>query len=173
MDWSKKGLGYHSFPTWNLLLWQAQRAWHRLIFLYYVRKRAAGFAAGHSFKIIYSILRYFKFTQNLGRYPHSSIAVGSTIQSDGYHSYRKALANDYNHHYAVYDSNSDMLHWLHIIVGNAKAFILGTYHGNCKDNLQSFLDEFCYRFNRRHFKDELFTRLLNAVSHHYISGLAV
>ena len=109
----------------------------------------------------------------VGDFAHSSIAVGSTIHSDGYHSYRKALANDYNHHYAVYDSNSDMLHWLHIIVGNAKAFLLGTYHGNCKDNLQSFLDEFCYRFNRRHFKDELFTRLLNAVSHHYISGLAV
>jgi len=101
------------------------------------------------------------------------IAVGSTIQSDGYLSYRKALAKDYYHHYAVYDSNSDMLQRLHIIVGNVKAFILGTYHGNCKDNLQSFLDEFCYRFNRRHFKDELFTRLLNAVSHPYISGLTV
>jgi len=37
------------------------------------------------------------------------------------------------------------------MVGNAKAFILGTYHGLPKDNLQSYLDKFCFRFSRRSF----------------------
>ena len=84
----------------------------------------------------------------VGAFAHSSIAVGSTIQSDAYSSYRKPLAEDFDHQYSVYDSDSDMLHWLHMIVGNLKAFLLGTYHGNCNDCLQPFLDEFCYRFNK-------------------------
>ncbi len=44
------------------------------------------------------------------------------------------------------------LGWLHIAVSLAKAFILGTYHGVSKKHLQRYLDEFCYRFNRR-FKE--------------------
>ena len=109
----------------------------------------------------------------VGAFAHSSIAVGSTIQSDAYRSYRKPLAEDFDHQYSVYDSDSDMLHWLHMIIGNLKAFLLGTYHGNCNEYLQTYLDEFSYRFNRRNFKNELFTRLLNTVSQSNILGLTV
>jgi hypothetical protein len=103
----------------------------------------------------------------------SHIATGSTIQSDSFSSYKAALGKDYTHDYTVYDSDSDMLHWLHMIVGNAKAFLLGTYHGNCRHDLQPFLDEFCFRLNRRSFKEELFTRLLHAVVQPNILGCAV
>jgi hypothetical protein len=44
-----------------------------------------------------------------------------------------------------------------------KDFILGTYHGLPKKLLQSYLDEFCYRFRQRYFESELFDRLLIAV----------
>lgn len=111
--------------------------------------------------------------ETVGAFAKDNIAYGSIIQSDAYHSYRKPLAEDYSHRYAVFDSNSDMLLWLHVIIGNAKAFLLGTYHGRCRCNLQSFLDEFCYRFNRRGFKDELFSRLLHAVTESNILGSAV
>jgi len=110
--------------------------------------------------------------ETIGTFAKANIAQGSTIQSDAYRSYRKPLAEDYSHQHDIFDFNSDMLHWLHVVVGNAKAFLLGTYHGNCRDNLQSFLDEFCYRFNRRGFKDELFSRLLHAVTQSYILGSA-
>jgi hypothetical protein len=43
---------------------------------------------------------------------------------------------------------------------NLKASIAGTYHGLDKKHLQLHLDEFCYRFNRRHFGNQLFNRLL-------------
>ena len=39
--------------------------------------------------------------------------------------------------------------WLHIIVSNAKTFVSGTFHGLGEKHLQSYLDEYCYRFNRR------------------------
>jgi len=109
----------------------------------------------------------------IGTFAKANIAQGSTIQSDAYNSYRKPLVKDYDHQYEVFDSNTDMLQWLHVVVGNAKAFLQGTYHGNCRDHLQSFLDEFCYRFNRRWFKDELFSRLLHAVTKSNILGSAV
>lgn len=106
--------------------------------------------------------------ETIGAFAESCITRGSIIQSDAYRSYRKPLGENYTHQYDVFDSDKDMLRWLHIIVCNLKAFLLGTYHGNCRINLQAFLDEFCYRFNRRWHKDELFTRLLNAVSNSYI-----
>lgn len=89
---------------------------------------------------------------------------GSIVQSDAYRSYRKPLAEKYLHEYEIFDSDSEMLHWLHIIIGNAKAFVLGTYHGLGLKHIQRYLDEFCYRFNRRLFQGEIFSRLLCAVA---------
>lgn len=42
--------------------------------------------------------------------------------------------------------------WLplvHRMIGNMKTFINGTFHGVYSKCLQEYLDEFCYRFNRR------------------------
>ena len=97
-----------------------------------------------------------KFTQ-------SSFAENSVIHSDGYRSYITAL-KDFSHEHKTYDPSSGLLHWLHIIIGNAKAFILGTYHGLTKDYLQSYLDEFCFLFCRRSFGPALLDRLLLAIS---------
>ncbi|MGI5920024.1 MAG: transposase, partial [Christensenellales bacterium] len=58
----------------------------------------------------------------------------------------------------------DMLKWLHTIIGNAKAFISGTFHGLGKKHMQSYLDEYCYRFNRKYLGGDIFVRLLLAVT---------
>jgi hypothetical protein len=58
--------------------------------------------------------------------------------------------------------NPDHLDWLHKIVGNAKAYIMGTYHGLGVKHLQGYLSEFCFRLNRRTFGGKLFDRMLNA-----------
>jgi transposase-like protein len=99
------------------------------------------------------------------------ITKGSTILTDGHTAY-KQLKEDYVHQCQIYYSSKDheFLKWLHIIIGNAKAYIIGTYHGLEKNFLQAYLDEFCYRFNRRFRPKQLFERLLNACAsgHHYI-----
>lgn len=102
--------------------------------------------------------------KTIGRFAHDTIREKTVIQSDAYSSYRKPLAEKYLHEYQVFDPDSDMLRWLHIVIGNAKAFVLGTYHGLGNKHLQSYLDEFCYRFNRRWFQEEIFSRLLCAVA---------
>jgi transposase-like protein len=91
-----------------------------------------------------------------------SILEDSLIQTDAYRSYRKLSADKFKHEYKVFDPNSKWLHWLHMMIGNAKSFVNGTYHGLKKKHLQLYLNEFCYRFNRRYFKDSIFDRFVVA-----------
>jgi len=102
--------------------------------------------------------------KTIAKFAKCSIVEGSAVQSDAYRSYRKPLTEKYLHEYQVFDADAEMLHWLHIIIGNAKAFVLGTFHGLGKKHMQSYLDEFCYRFNRRFFHAEIFSRLTCAVT---------
>ncbi|MGI5850155.1 MAG: hypothetical protein ACOX8Q_08875 [Christensenellales bacterium] len=67
--------------------------------------------------------------KTIAKFAKDSIADGSTAQTDAYHSCRKPLAEKYLHEYQVFDADTDMLKWLHIIVSNAKAFVSGTFHG--------------------------------------------
>ena len=55
----------------------------------------------------------------------------------------------------------EWLPWVHIAIGNLKAFLLGTFHGVSGKYLQEYLGEFCYRFNRRKIEKEIPNRLLN------------
>ena len=86
-----------------------------------------------------------------------------TIKTDGYSSYT-TLDGTFNHLGEIIKPQDAMkkLPWVHILIGNAKSFIRGTYHGVSHKHLQPYLDEFCYRFNRR-FNEFLMTdRLLTA-----------
>lgn len=102
--------------------------------------------------------------KTIAKFAKSAIVYGSVVQSDAYHSYRKLFSEKYMHEYQIFDADSERLHWLHIIIGNAKAFVLGTFHGLGEKHLQSYLDEFCYRFNRRLVHGEIFSRLACAVT---------
>ena len=97
------------------------------------------------------------------KFARAAFADGSVIHSDGYRSYIPALEG-YTHEHRSYDPSSGLLHWLHIVISNAKAFILGTYHGLPKKHLQSYLDEYSFRFSRRYFGGALLDRLVLAVA---------
>ena len=61
---------------------------------------------------------------------------------------------------------SEWLPLVHVMIGNMKKFLNGTFHGVSSRYLQEYLDEFCYRFNRRFWEPELPLRLLNACLAH-------
>ena len=70
--------------------------------------------------------RYTKMqvTRNIKRasvkkFAQAAFAQGSTIHSDGYGSYIPALEG-YTHEHKPYNPNSGLLHWLHIVISNAK-----------------------------------------------------
>ena len=55
-----------------------------------------------------------------------------------------------------------VFHWVNTVISLAKTFIDGTYHGRGRTRRQLYLEEFVYRFNRRHMKTGIASRLLIA-----------
>jgi transposase-like protein len=103
--------------------------------------------------------------QSIRGFAERHIEAGAVVKSDNYRSYIKAFDNQaYTHEPEKFGikENPEHLKWLHRIVGNVKVFILGTYHGLGDKHLQAYLDEFCFRINRRKFSGQLFNRLLTA-----------
>ena len=61
---------------------------------------------------------------------------------------------------------NEWLPWVHIVISNFKRFILGTYHGVSSRHMQEYINEFCYRFNRRQWEFQIPSRLLAACATH-------
>jgi transposase-like protein len=59
------------------------------------------------------------------------------------------------------------LKWVHIAISNAKRTLLGVFHKIKGKYLQLYLNEFCYKLNRRYFGEALFNRLTLAVAKIY------
>ena len=97
------------------------------------------------------------------RFSAEAIEPGSRIRTDGLNVYR-CLSKRYAHKPVVATGKpkDQLLKWVHVVISNAKAFITGTFHGLDRKHVQRYLDEFCYRFNRRYREAELFDRLLAA-----------
>ena len=56
--------------------------------------------------------------------------------------------------------SNEWLPWVHIANANLMRFLLGTFYGTSKLYLQEYLDEFCYRVNRRSWGAEISNRLI-------------
>jgi transposase-like protein len=97
----------------------------------------------------------------------ATVEKSSTLYTDGNPAYTKLSRQGYSHLPKVMrfpEDCSQHLPWVHILISNAKRFILGTHHS--VQNLQHYLHEFCYRLNRRNFGTAIFSRfLLAAVSY--------
>jgi len=59
------------------------------------------------------------------------------------------------------DAIDSWLPWSHIVLSNFKRWALDIFHGVSAAHLQAYLDEFCYRLNRRDQRPDLFRRILN------------
>lgn len=53
------------------------------------------------------------------------------------------------------EKDVEILQWVHIAISNAKGQLLNTFHDIKPEYLQRYLDEFCYKFNRRYFGEAL------------------
>ncbi|MCX6183017.1 MAG: IS1595 family transposase [Bacteroidetes bacterium] len=65
------------------------------------------------------------------------------------------------------ETTNTTLKWVHITISNAKRTLLGIYHKIQGKYLQSYLNEFCYKLNRRYFGNQLFERLKIALINNY------
>ena len=67
-----------------------------------------------------------------------------------------------------YESANGDLNWVHTAISNLKRNLLGIYHMVSEKHLQSYLNEFAYKLNRRYFGDKLFDRLFIASVYPYV-----
>ena len=84
------------------------------------------------------------------------------ITSDDSTSFKK-LKQIVKSHQAQVVKTEDLpkiLPWVHITIGNVKRLLLDTHHQLKKEYVQYYLNEFCYKFNRRCFGEKLFDRLV-------------
>jgi transposase-like protein len=59
---------------------------------------------------------------------------------------------------------SEIFKWVHTAISNAKGTYEGVHHGVSGKRLQLYLNEFCYKFNRRYFGGDIFKRMLIATA---------
>lgn len=98
-----------------------------------------------------------------------TIGPGSCVLTDGWLGYNGLEKEGYSHWPEAQDkakakNASQILPWVHIIAGNFKRWVLDAFHGVSPKHLQAYLDEFCYRLNRRYQRTDLFRRILNRCS---------
>ena len=104
----------------------------------------------------------------LQRFLAENVETGAVIISDGLKSYPIAIGSDYVHQPVTIAGSGLPAHvplpGVHRIASLVKRWLLSTHQGAVEgDHLQAYLDEFCFRFNRRSSRQRglLFYRLLD------------
>lgn len=95
------------------------------------------------------------------------VAPGSVVHTDGWTSYNNLPRLGYTRHRTSLSTSDDPAHVVmpavHRVSALLKRWILGTHQGSVTPaHLQSYLEEFTFRFNRRHSRSRglVFRRLL-------------
>ena len=95
------------------------------------------------------------------------VAQGTVVHTDGWVGYNDLPKQGYTHQKTVLSSSGDPAHvsmpGVHRVASLLKRWILGTHQGSVSSaHLQSYLEEFTFRFNRRtsHSRGLVFRRLI-------------
>jgi len=92
-----------------------------------------------------------------------NIEAGSTLRTDGWRGYSDDALVSYKHRVRVVrtpERAHRVAPHIHRVFSNLKTWINGTHHGVDPKYLQSYLDEFVFRFNRRNTPMAAFQTLL-------------
>ncbi len=94
------------------------------------------------------------------------VAPGATAKTDGLPSYAGAPGVQHDPHVIGKMAAHIVLPWVHRVFSNLKVWALGVYHGLRRKHVQSYLDEFVFRFNRRRTRHAAFRTLLGIGAAH-------
>ena len=79
----------------------------------------------------------------------AAVAPGATAKTDGWSGYPGAPGVSHDPHVVGPMAAHIVLPWVHRVFSNLKTWTLRVYHGLRRKNIQTYLDEFVFRFNRR------------------------
>jgi DNA-directed RNA polymerase subunit RPC12/RpoP len=121
-------------------------------------KKGKSRKVGHLKMIVIEDLKASTIDKQVKEY----VAKESTIDSDNSTSYTnlKDLVHEHRPKVIKKEEVGTMLPWVHIAISNAKRVLLDIFHAIKPEYLQCYLNEFCYKFNRRYFGEKLFDRLM-------------
>ena len=88
-----------------------------------------------------------------------NIAPASTAKTDGWAGYAGVPVNQHDPHVIGAMAAHLVLPWIHQMFSNLKGWARGVYHGLRRKYLQTYLDEFVFRFNRRRTRHATFHSL--------------
>lgn len=98
--------------------------------------------------------------QHIHAFIKANIAPGTTLVSDGHASY--SGLTDYRHDPRVVGNMAGHvpLKWIHRVFALLKRWSLGTDHGLRREHIDSYLNEFVFRYNRRFYRHVSFETVL-------------
>lgn len=103
-------------------------------------------------------------SETIARKVSVAIDPESLVKTDNFRGYSKVNEQVWVHQATTVAPKEagKALPWVHTMISNAKRNLLGIHHMISKKYYQDYLDEFCYKVNRRYFEENLFDRLLIA-----------
>ena len=96
----------------------------------------------------------------------TNVKRGATLLTDGHASYPGLI--DYRHDPRIVGKMAGhvVLPWIHRAFSLMKRWGLGTYHGLRRTHVDTYLNEFVFRYNRRFHRHVSFEALLGLAAHH-------
>ena len=96
----------------------------------------------------------------------ANVKRGTTLLTDGHASYPGLT--DYRHDSRVVGKMAGhvVLPWIHRVFSLVKRWGLGTYHGLRRRHIDTYLNEFVFRYNRRFYRHASFETILGLAAHH-------
>jgi transposase-like protein len=102
--------------------------------------------------------------ESLHGFIQGHIAKGAQVNTDDWDGYKGLELHGYQHRPRIQGDPAraaKILPWVHRVMGNLKTWLRGTHHGRIeRRHLQSYLDEFTFRYNRRRSREHSFLTLL-------------
>ena len=123
-------------------------------------KRGKPRKVGHLKMIVIDDLKAKTITKKV----KEKVSKNAIIDSDSSTSYvnLKDVVKEHKPKVIPKDKVSEMLPWVHLAISNAKRLLLDIHHDVKPEYLQGYLNEFCYKYNRRYFGEKMLHRLLIA-----------
>ena len=91
---------------------------------------------------------------------------GTTLLTDGHASYPGLTGYRHDPRVVGNMAANIVLPWIHRAFALLKRWGLGTYHGLRRKHIDTYINEFVFRYNRRFYRHVSFETLLGIATHH-------
>jgi transposase-like protein len=93
------------------------------------------------------------------------IDTQAIVVTDNWSGY-KPIRSNYPYMNQINSEKGQNFSMIHLQIRNFKNWLRGIHSSCKKEHLQSYLDEYCYRFNRRNHRNTILEKIINRCIHH-------